>query len=263
MDLLKNDWGDMMKLEKKIQNGWEISAEGFSDILHDDFQDEKRRFWTELILSNAPKDGKLKILDVGTGPGFFATILAMAGHEVTGIDISPKMLECASKNAERFGVSPSYEVMNSQDITFEAESFDMIVSRNVVWSMEFPKRAYASWLRALVPGGRVVVFDGDHLRDLRDSEFRNECKQLRKEYIKTFGEEPKVSYTDYKTARGWRVELPLAMCERPNWDIATMIELGYTNIQCKDISQAIYCDERSKLLYKNSAFFMLTGDNNL
>lgn len=149
----------------KITNGWEISAKGYSNIVQDDFHSPRREIWTDLILSGAPQKGPMEILDVGTGPGVFATILSLAGHHLTGIDISPKMLEQAKANSARYGVSPTYLLMNSQELTFAENSFDMIVSRDVVWIMEHPEEVYASWLRILKPGGRIVVFDSGHNKD--------------------------------------------------------------------------------------------------
>lgn len=129
-----------MNLQEKITNGWEISAKGYSNIVQDDFHSPGREIWTDLILSRAPQKGPMEILDVGTGPGVFATILSLAGHHLTGIDISPKMLEQAKANSARYGVSPTYLLMNSQELTFAENSFDMIVSRDVVWIMEHPER---------------------------------------------------------------------------------------------------------------------------
>ena len=51
------------------------------------------------MLSVAPADGRMDILDVGSGLGVFATLLALEGHHVIGIDISEKMLDEARANS--------------------------------------------------------------------------------------------------------------------------------------------------------------------
>lgn len=60
-----------MNLKEKITRGWQVSAEGYSALVQEDFQEETRRAWLELILNRAPQGKKLRILDAGTGPGFF------------------------------------------------------------------------------------------------------------------------------------------------------------------------------------------------
>lgn len=250
-----------MSLEEKIKNGWDISAEAYSEkIVKNDFIMPGRGVWTDLILSKAPREGKLKILDVGTGPGVFATILSLAGHDVTAIDISPKMLEQAQMNASEHGASPKFLVMNSQDITFEDNSFDMIVSRYVVWAMEYPERAYASWLRVLKPGGRVVVFDAGHPKRTQDEIPVQPSEEKRKAYFEKFGEEIPISYTNYEEARGWKRELKLPYEARPDWDIGTMLKLGYINVHFDDIGDKARYTEKQKFLDNGELFFRLCGD---
>lgn len=250
-----------MSLEEKIKNGWEVSAEGYSKrVVKNDFIMPGRAVWTSLILSQAPKEGKLKILDVGTGPGVFATILSLAGHEVTGIDISPKMLEQAKRNAAEYGAFPEFLLMNSQVVSFEDNTFDMIVSRYVVWAMEYPEKAYANWLRILKPGGRVVVFDGGHPTQTLDEIPTYPDEKTRKEYREKFGEDIPMSYTNYEEARGWKRELKLTYEARPDWDISMMDQLGYTNIRWDDVGDIANYTEQQKFLNDGKLFFRLCGD---
>ena len=175
-----------MNLKEKITRGWQVSAEGYSALVQEDFQEETRRAWLELILNRAPQGKKLRILDAGTGPGFFAVILAAAGHETTGIDISSNMLMEAERNAARFGAAPRFLLMDSQSPDFPAASFDLILSRNVVWSLRKPRQAYAAWRQLLAPGGRLLVFDADYLRDLREPEFLQVCREAEAAYASRF-----------------------------------------------------------------------------
>lgn len=252
-----------MNLTESIKNGWEISAQGYSkNIVADDFEEPGRSVWTNLILEKAPYDGKLNILDVGTGPGVFAVLLSMAGHQVTGIDISPNMLKEAEENAARMGVHPVFTEMDTQEIVFPDNTFDLIVSRNVVWIMQEPEKAYASWLRCLKPGGRVIVFDGGHAAREKGS-FREDYHIKRnEEYFEKFGEDVPLSFQaeQYEEARGWKRELKLTYEARPEWDVETMQQLGYTDVHWDDVNAASSYNEKLKCLNeKEGIFFRLCG----
>ena len=249
-----------MEIAEKIKKGWEVSAEGYSNIIQYDLKKENADAWRDLILGKAPKEGTLNILDIGTGPGLFSIILSMAGHNVTGIDFSPNMIEEAKKNAAYYGVSPEFLVMDSQEPTLPEGKFDIIVMRNVVWCLSRPKEAYANWKKLLSPIGRLLIIDGDHLRDLRDEEYKKMRSKVTEKYIETFKEKPPVSYKDFEVARGWRRELPLVGYPRPKWDIDTLTELGYKNITVDDVWDIAYTDEKRRLLHENDTLFMLTAE---
>ena len=252
-----------MDLKAKIIHGWDISAKGYSEnVVVDDFVEPGKTIWTDLITSIAPNQGPLKILDVGTGPGVFATILTLAGHEVTGIDISTAMLDEARKNSAKYGVSPDYQIMDSENLTFPENTFDMIISRNVVWIMEKPEEAYASWLKCLKPGGRIVVFDTAHGKKNFLTSFDEDTTKFVEDYKAKFGKEPPLSFEPhrYEEARGWKRELKLSFEARPEWDIETLTRLGYENIRWDNVTkETSYTQE---LIYQNAdqVYFRLQAD---
>ena len=254
-----------MELKERIRHGWDVSAEGFSKIIvAPDFEEPGRSVWQELLLEKAPASGKLRILDVGTGPGLFAVILSMKGHQVTGIDISDEMLSQARDNAARYNQSPEFIRMESESLDFPEETFDLIVSRNVVWTMSDPEKTYSLWMKCLKKGGRVIVIDGGHPArkpgepvEAPSDAYREKRKE---EYIRRFHENPPISYSNYEEARGFKRDLALSYEERPQWDIETMKRLGYVNIQCDDITARKNYNEKLKFLYSNDYEFRLCGD---
>jgi len=70
------------------------------------------------------------ILDCCCGYGFTSVKLAKRGALITGIDISPRMIELAKKNAEFNNISKSinFKVMSAQDMSFDDNTFDYVVS---------------------------------------------------------------------------------------------------------------------------------------
>lgn len=83
-------------------------------------------------------------LDAGTGPGFFAVILAEAGYKVTAIDAAPAMLAEAKRNAGPWQEAIDFRLMDAQKPTLPPESFDVVLSRNLTWSWKTRRRQLAS-----------------------------------------------------------------------------------------------------------------------
>ena len=245
-----------MELAEKVKEGWRISAKGYSGIILQEIKDGMDERWKAVILEKAPHSGPLKILDVGTGPGFFALILSKAGHHVTGIDASSDMIGCAAENCRVAGVSPELFVMDSHETDFPDGSFDMIVSRNVVWTLTDPVKAYREWHRVLKSEGRLIVFDGNWSSNM-DERVKAQADADREEYIRKYGEPP-LSYKpdEEEKARGWKRDMPLNGEKRPEWDEKTLSSIGYKNIGSKFILDEVF-DEKRKLLHRANPMFML------
>lgn len=84
-------------LKKDIVERWTESADGYSWYIQRELECFKRKAWTDMILGNETK-AKMKILDIGTGPGFFSIILSEKGHIVTGIDCTEQ------RNSDQIGM---------------------------------------------------------------------------------------------------------------------------------------------------------------
>ena len=79
---------------------------------------------------------------------------------MTAVDFSRDMLDEAKRNAARAGAaSIEFVQADVQRLAFEEGSFDMAVSRNVLWVLPDAAAAYAGAFRALRPGGVLVAFD--------------------------------------------------------------------------------------------------------
>jgi SAM-dependent methyltransferase len=245
-----------MELSERVKEGWRISAAGYSKIIQQELKDGVNKFWAETILSKAPYEGVLKILDVGTGPGFFAILLSREGHMATGIDASPEMIALAKENALNSGVSPELLVMDSHKLDFAADTFDLIVSRNVVWTLTDPVKAYQEWRRVLKPAGRLIVFDGNWSSNI-DARVKSLSDADREEYTKKYGRPP-LSYKpdEEEKARGWKRDMPLDNEKRPDWDEKALSSIGYRDIGSKFILDEVF-DEKRKLLNRANPMFML------
>ena len=54
--------------------------------------------------------------------------------------------------------------MDAECPAFPDETFDVVVSRNLTWTLPHPERAYRQWLRILKPGGILLNYDAEHAR---------------------------------------------------------------------------------------------------
>ena len=52
-----------------------------------------------------------------------------------------------------------FRKMDCHALDFPDATFDLIISRNVVWTLYDPTKAYGEWTRVLKPKGSIVVFD--------------------------------------------------------------------------------------------------------
>ena len=82
----------MERIKHRVTHYWSHRAEGFETQRLREFDSEKRERWLTEFRRYLPEGRVLSILDIGTGTGFFACLLAAEGHETTGIDLTPEMI---------------------------------------------------------------------------------------------------------------------------------------------------------------------------
>ena len=149
------------------------------------------------IQAQLPKENKkLRILDVGCGAGFFTILLAKAGHQVTGIDLTPDMIKNAKQLAEEEQAECEFAVMDAENPEFPDGTFDVIVSRNLTWTLPHVKHAYGEWLRVLKKGGVLLNFDANygitdfsnvedlpenHAHNMLGNEMMRECEEIKRQ----------------------------------------------------------------------------------
>lgn len=139
-----------------VRRNWQLRAAG-----HDEFYRRygarQREAWKSACERILPRP--LKVLDVGTGTGFLAALLAELGHDVTAVDVAPAMLDRARAEVERRGVDVRLRHCGAHDVAVLGETFDLVTARFVVWTLPAPVDALAAWRQVLRPSGAVLVAD--------------------------------------------------------------------------------------------------------
>lgn len=208
---------------------WEKRAPGYSAVNKKELATEQRNVWrsvlSDAIRSHFGSDRPLRVLDVGTGPGFFAILLTEIGHTVTAIDYTENMLREARANANHYGASVEFFRMNAEALDFESQTFDVVVSRNVTWNLKNPEAAYGEWTRVLKSNGLLLNFDANWYRYLKD-ETRLEDHIADRERVKTLKVEDDQAGTDVDAMERIARETALVNHMRPGWDEAKLAALG-------------------------------------
>ena len=174
------------------------------------------------------------ILDVGCGTGFFTILLAKEGHQVTGIDLTPDMITHAKELAEEEKADCRFMVMDAEAPDFPDEEFDVIVSRNLTWTLPDAEHAYQEWFRVLKPGGVMINLDANYgaadFADTADLPENHAHHQIQDELMQ--------ECEDIKR------QLPISSFLRPAWDLETLSRTGVEEFSFDlGISKRIYTEK--------------------
>lgn len=103
----------------------------------------------------------LRILDVGAGTGRLTLRLAKLGADVTGLDVSEKMLESLESKVRKVVKSLKSRIETTigdcENMSFDNDSFDVVVSAFHIVHLKDLKRFFDEVYRVLKPGGKFLV----------------------------------------------------------------------------------------------------------
>jgi ubiquinone/menaquinone biosynthesis C-methylase UbiE len=108
-------------------------------------------------------DGRGPVLDVGTGTAQIPIELCRrsARAQVVGIDLAGHMLEVGRANVRRssFAERLTLQLQDAKQLSFDSGSFSAVISNSIVHHIPEPGRVMAEMVRALAPGGTLLVRD--------------------------------------------------------------------------------------------------------
>lgn len=246
------------QLQGMVEEKWSGRADGYSDIVNGEMNGFQKGAWLAEIdkLTRFGADIVPRVLDIGTGPGFFAIILSQRGWKVTGVDCVPEMLGRARANSARYGVAPEFLPMDSHALAFGDGGFDLLLSRNVTWTLYDPVAAYGEWRRVLRPGGQLLIFDANWYRHLFDGRAMELKRRAEREAYERFKLTP-FEESDPEMAKVMYSSLPMGRNLRPDWDVERLKELGFRDIEVDlDISERVW-DEESRVRYSDTPLFAI------
>ena len=249
----------MSKLLEQIGEYWTNRTDGYSDYNDKELAGMQRKAWLEVLQENFPQKSldELKIVDIGTGPGFFPIILSEAGYSVTAVDYTASMLEKAKENAGNLAEKVDWYQMDAQKLEFEDESFDVVISRNVTWNLEDPQKAYREWFRVLKPGGILLNFDANWYGYLFDDAKRLAYEKDRENVSKQEEMDDYFLDTDVDAMEDIARKVPMSKTLRPEWDMKVLKEIGFLRVGAdKEVWKRVWSEEE-KLNQASTPMFML------
>jgi len=217
-------------ISKRIEKYWDTRSADFSRVRRMEIEGADFLAWNEIIKKHLPAGKNLKVLDVGTGAGFFAVLFSKIGCNVTGVDMSSKMLDEAKKNIAAFDCRADFYKMNAQELSFNAETFDVVISRNLTWTLPDAMQAYKEWYRVLKRGGVLLNFDSNY----GDKNFLNEETCAKCEVA----DEMLIECNEIKNS------LRISTHNRPRWDIELLETLGLKVNFDTDIAPLVHKDKK-------------------
>jgi ubiquinone/menaquinone biosynthesis C-methylase UbiE len=152
---------EMDPVKQQVAAHWGRRAAHFDeDFGHSIRSAAERAAWDRIFDLVLGGRSAVDVLDAGCGTGFLSLELASRGHRVTGVDFAPAMLAEARRKAAEQGSAVRFEEADAEQLSYPPGSFDLVVSRHVLWTLPHPDAAIDEWIRVLRPGGRLVVIDG-------------------------------------------------------------------------------------------------------
>lgn len=137
--------------EKQKMYFYESFAEDFDSKMN--MYDTKKRVSVvyDELLKDVDLKGK-KLLDAGCGTGWFSKRAVERGAKVTSMDLGEKLLEQVARKCE------SERVVGSLlGLPFADNTFDMVVSSEVIEHTPDPTKGMQEMLRVLKPGGILIL----------------------------------------------------------------------------------------------------------
>ncbi|MBP2379655.1 SAM-dependent methyltransferase [Microbacterium phyllosphaerae] len=139
---------------------WDHEAPTFDDAWdHGLRRDDARHAWESLLLPLVG-DAPARVADLGCGTGTLSLLLASHGHDVVGVDFSPRMIELARTKQQAEGADATFICADAADPPLTDGDYDVVLSRHVLWAMPDPAEALRVWGALLRPDGIVILVEG-------------------------------------------------------------------------------------------------------
>lgn len=149
-------------LRDEIREYWSLRAQDFdAQPGHGIRRGDEKRAWLNMLSRQLGDANGRKTLDLACGTGEISHLLHDFGLDVTGLDWSEAMLAIARKKSLDRNSGIRFLTGDAENTRESEATYDLIVTRHLVWTLVDPKAAFQHWHSLLKPGGVLLIIDGD------------------------------------------------------------------------------------------------------
>lgn len=129
--------------------------------------------YTDYLIQRIGANGTEHALEVAAGTCICCRALAPFVKDITCLDLTEEMLAQGKKLAEESQIKNiCFETGNAEELPYEAETFDLVITRLSLHHFVDPKKPFREMQRVLKKGGKLIVWDmeatGEPLREIDD-----------------------------------------------------------------------------------------------
>lgn len=101
------------------------------------------------------------ILEVGTGKGYLAVILAKEGHNFISLDISEEEQKFAWLHLKHLGLEEKvdFKIGNAENLIFADKSFEIVISSHLIHHLDNTFKVIDEFIRVLSYEGKIILSD--------------------------------------------------------------------------------------------------------
>lgn len=199
---------------ERIATYWDDRSESWRKEKDEAWSRPETEKWLDFFKEVKSRTKGNKVLEVGTATGYFANIMTLAGFEVTAVDLSPQMIDAAKLVSEELQIPVEYGVMDAHSLQLESNTFDLVFTRLMTWTVPDLEKCYQEMQRVLKPGGILINFDADFGKTVFSTDRHDECPSGAIQEV-----------NDIKSA------LEISQHERPAKDMEVLQKIGFTSVQ--------------------------------
>ncbi len=248
---------NQMKLD--IAHVWDDSSETYDDKEGHGIHSEIEREAWKTLFKSLLLSGRLDVLEVGCGTGEIGLLFAEMGHHVTGLDLSDKMLAKAREKASKKMFDSTFKKGDAEDPPFEAGTFDVVVTRHLLWTLPHPDTTVKNWKKVLKNGGVLIVIDGLYNGGLIERKTRQFISDFLTLLVERRYPKRKQYSNDIKN------ELPNPYGVPPKKTFEYFRKAGFNNVKDLDLNEIANIQKRKMSLRKRIVFnpysHLIYGEN--